>query len=93
MRLDKFLKMSRLVKRRSVAQEMVELGAVRLDGRPCKPSAEVAEGKVIEVAYMTRVVKVKVLCADEALLKRPQTVAFEVLEERSVDADRRPWEN
>ncbi|NLL36656.1 MAG: RNA-binding S4 domain-containing protein [Fretibacterium sp.] len=91
MRIDKFLKMARLVKRRSVAQEMVELGAVRLDGRTCKPSATVAEGKIIEIAYMTRVVKVKVLCADEQLLKRPQTIACTVLEEREVDADSKPW--
>ena len=44
MRIDKFLKLARLVKRRSAAQEMIELGAVRLDGRACKSSAEVREG-------------------------------------------------
>ena len=91
MRLDKFLKASRLVKRRTVAQEMASIGAVRLDGRTCKPSAEVAEGSALEIAYMTRVLKVKVLCADEQLLKRPKTTAYEVLEERQVPADERPW--
>jgi hypothetical protein len=40
---------------------------------------------------MARVLKVKVLCADEQLLKRPQTTAYEVLEERRVPADERPW--
>ena len=85
------MKVARLVKRRTVAQEMVEIGAVRLDGRTCKPSAEVTEGREIEVAYMTRVLKVKVLCADESLLKRPQTVAYEVVEERQVPANERPW--
>ena len=91
MRLDKFLKAARLVKRRTVAQEMVEIGAVRLDGRTCKPSAEVLEGRTIEIAYMARVLKVKVLCADEQLLKRPQTTAYEVVEERRVSASERPW--
>lgn len=91
MRLDKFLKAARLVKRRTVAQEMVEIGAVRIDGRACKPSAEVLEGRIIEIAYMARVLKVKVLCADEQLLKRPQTTAYEVLEERQVPANERPW--
>lgn len=91
MRIDKFLKMARLVKRRTVAQEMIEVGAVRIDGRTCKPSAEVDAGKTIEVAYMARVLKVKVLCADEQLLKRPQTVAYEVLEERQVQPDEKPW--
>jgi ribosomal 50S subunit-recycling heat shock protein len=70
---------------------MVEIGAVRVDGRTCKPSAEVLEGRTLEIAYMTRVLKLKVLCADEQLLKRPQTTAYEVLEERRVSADERPW--
>jgi ribosomal 50S subunit-recycling heat shock protein len=91
MRIDKFLKAARLVKRRAAAREMIELGAVRLDGRVCKPSAEAVEGNVIEIAYMTRVLKVKVLCADEQTLKRPQTAAYQALEERGVPADERPW--
>jgi ribosomal 50S subunit-recycling heat shock protein len=91
MRIDKFLKMTHLVKRRTVAQEMIDVGAVRIDGRTCKPSAEVAEGRVVEIAYMARVLKAKVLCVDEALLKRPQTVAYEVMEERQVPANERPW--
>jgi ribosomal 50S subunit-recycling heat shock protein len=70
---------------------MVEIGAVRIDGRTCKPSTEVFEGRTLEVAYMARVLKVKVLCADEQLLKRPQTTAYEVIEERRVPADERPW--
>jgi len=90
-RLDKFLKAARLVKRRSVAQEMVEIGAVRIDGRTCKPSADVLEGRTLEIAYMKRVLKVKVLCADEQLLKRPQTTAYEVMEERQVAENERPW--
>ena len=91
MRIDKFLKMARLVKRRTVAQEMIEVGAVRIDGRACKPAAEVGEGQTVEVAYMARVLKVKVLCADEQLLKRPQTVAYELLEERQVSPEEKPW--
>ena len=91
MRLDKFLKLARLVKRRTVAQEMIELGAVRLDGRVCKPSAEVREGNIIEVAYVNRVLKVKVLCADEAILKRPKTISWEQLDERPVKPDENPF--
>ncbi|MDR1978690.1 MAG: RNA-binding S4 domain-containing protein [Synergistaceae bacterium] len=91
MRIDKFLKAAHLVKRRTAAQEMIEVGAVRIDGRTCKPSAEVAEGRVIEIAYMARVLKVRVLCVDEQLLKRPQTAAYEVMEERQVPANERPW--
>jgi ribosomal 50S subunit-recycling heat shock protein len=91
MRIDKFLKAARLVKRRTAAQEMIEVGAVRIDGRTCKPSSEVVEGRMIEVAYMARVLRVKVLCADEQLLKRPGTTAYEVVEERAIPPNQRPW--
>jgi ribosomal 50S subunit-recycling heat shock protein len=91
MRIDKFLKASRLVKRRTAAQEMIEIGAVRIDGRPCKSSSEVAEGSVVEIAYTARVLTVKVLCADEQLLKRPQTTAYELVEERRARPDEKPW--
>ena len=91
MRLDKYLKLARLVKRRTVAQEMIDLKAVRINGRECKPSSEVREGDVIEIAYINRVLKVKVLCADEAILKRPKTISWEPLEERQVRPDERPF--
>ena len=91
MRLDKFLKLARLVKRRTVAQEMIELGAVRVDGRVCKPSSEVREENIIEVAYINRVLKVRVLCADEAILRRPKTVSWEQIDERPVKPDENPF--
>lgn len=90
LRLDKFLKLSRLVKRRTVAQEMAEIGAVRLNGRQCKPSAEVRGGDTVEVAYPRRVLSVKVENADEAALKRG-TAAYSVIEEKQVSQDEKPW--
>ena len=91
MRLDKFLKLSRLVKRRTVAQEMAEIGAVRLNGRQCKPSSEVrGGGDTVEVAYPRRVLSVKVENADEAALKRG-AAAYSVIEEKQVSQDEKPW--
>lgn len=91
MRLDKFLKLARLVKRRTVAQEMIELGAVRLNSRICKPSSEVRENDTLDIAYINRVLTVKVLCADEAILKRPKAVSWEQLAERPVAPDEKPF--
>ena len=91
MRLDKFLKLARLVKRRTVAQEMIELGAVRLNGREAKPSSEVRDNDTLEIAYINRVLKVKVLCSDEAILKRPKTISWEQLDERPVKPDEKPF--
>lgn len=91
MRLDKYLKLARLIKRRTIAQEMIDLKAVRLNGRECKPSSEVREGDEIEIAYVNRVLKVKVLCADEAILKRPKAVSWEQLDEKPVKPDEKPF--
>lgn len=91
MRLDKFLKLSGLVKRRTVAQEMIDVGAVRLNGRDAKPSSSVTGGDEVDIAYPRRILKVKVLHSDEKELKRRRAPAYELLEERRADADERPW--
>lgn len=61
MRLDKFLKVSRLVKRRTVAKKMCEEGLVTLNGRVARAAAEVRPGDVIGITYGTRAVEVEVL--------------------------------
>lgn len=91
MRLDKFLKDSRLVKRRVVAQEMIEVGAVRLNGRQCRSSALVRVDDVVEVAYPTRILAVKVLVDDEKVIRRKGIVSYELLEERRVSGEEKPW--
>lgn len=90
MRIDKYLKLSRLIKRRTVAQEMSEIGAVRINKRQCKPSSEVREGDMVEVAYPRRILTVKVVAADEMMLKR-NAEAYQIVEERAADKDERPW--
>ena len=90
MRLDKFLKLTRLVKRRTLAQDMIEIGAVRINRKNCKSAAEVKIGDIIEVAYPSRVVSVKVLTSDEAQLKK-KAPGYELLEDKKVDREERPW--
>lgn len=86
MRIDKFLKISRMVKRRTVAQEMIMAGLVKLNGRAAKPSSSVREGDVIEVAFPRRILKVQVLCDDDLLLKRGKE-AYRVLGDHLVDKE------
>lgn len=90
MRLDRFLKLARIVKRRTVAQEMVDIGAVRVNGRGAKPSTTVKAGDLLEVAFPNRVLALRVLTEDEGSLKRGQP-CFEVVEERRVDREEKPW--
>ena len=61
MRLDKFLKVSRLIKRRSVANTVSEMGRVLVNGTPAKPAKQLKVGDIIEIEYSNRVEKVEVL--------------------------------
>ena len=67
MRLDKWLKVSRLIKRRTVAQEACDGGRVSLNGRVAKPSADVKEGDVIEISFGAKKVRAEVLSVAETV--------------------------
>jgi len=90
MRIDRFLKLSRLVKRRAMAAEMVSVGAVRLNGKPVKPSADVEAGDTIEVAFPRRLVTAEVVTADEVVLKRGG-MSCKIVGDRRLTGDELPW--
>jgi ribosomal 50S subunit-recycling heat shock protein len=69
MRLDKYLKVSRLIKRRTVAREACDQGRVSLNGRVAKAGAAVKVGDVIEIAFGTRNVKAEILDISETVRK------------------------
>jgi ribosomal 50S subunit-recycling heat shock protein len=61
MRLDKFLKVSRLIKRRTVANEVSDMGRVLINGNSAKPAKQIKENDIITIEYANRTVKAKVL--------------------------------
>ena len=61
MRLDKFLKVSRLIKRRTVANTVSEMGRVLVNGIPAKPAKQLKIGDIIEIEYSNRTEKIEVL--------------------------------
>ena len=69
MRLDKYLKVSRLIKRRTVANEACDAGRVLVNDKPAKASAHVKAGDTIEIQFGTRNVKVEVLDVKETVKK------------------------
>ena len=69
MRLDKFLKVSRLIKRRTVANEACDAGRVSVNGKPAKAGTDVKVGDVIEIRFGTREVKVEVTSVQETVKK------------------------
>ena len=69
MRLDNYLKVSRLIKRRTVANEACDAGRVLLNDRPARASASVKAGDIIEIQFGTSSVKVEVLDVQETVRK------------------------
>lgn len=69
MRLDKYLKVSRIIKRRTVANEACDAGRVSANGRPVKASYDVKVGDVLEIQFGQRAVKLEVLAVAEAVRK------------------------
>lgn len=69
MRIDKFLKVSRIIKRRTVASDACEQGKVSVNGKVAKPSTPVKEGDIVEVTFGERVFKAEVITIAEHVLK------------------------
>lgn len=69
MRLDKYLKVSRLIKRRTVANEACDAGRVKINDKPAKASANVKVGDIIEISFGSKSVKVEVLDVAETTKK------------------------
>ena len=79
MRLDKYLKVSRIIKRRTVANDACDAGRVMINGRQAKASTNVAEGDIIEIQFGTRTVKVEVLDIKDTTKKEEAGDLFKYL--------------
>ena len=79
MRLDKFLKVSRLIKRRTVANEACDAGRVLVNGKMAKASVKVKPGDVIEIQFGTKNVKVEVLDIQDTTKKEEAKDLFKYL--------------
>ena len=67
MRLDKYLKVSRIIKRRTVAKEASEGGRVTINGKTAKPSSEVKEGDVLEIRFGDKLARFRILAVAETV--------------------------
>ena len=79
MRLDKFLKVSRLIKRRTVANEACDAGRVLVNGQVAKASVKVKVGDIIEIQFGTKVVKAEVLDIQDTTKKEEAKDLFRYL--------------
>jgi ribosomal 50S subunit-recycling heat shock protein len=79
MRLDKYLKVSRIIKRRTVANEACDADRVMINGRPAKASTQVKEGDILEIMFGTNPLKVEVLSIKETVKKEEAANMYRTL--------------
>ncbi|MBQ9734398.1 MAG: RNA-binding S4 domain-containing protein [Clostridia bacterium] len=79
MRIDKFLKVSRLLKRRSIANEACDGGRVSVNGRLVKPSCRVKEGDVVEIGFNSGAVKFEILQIKETVRKEDADKLYRII--------------
>ena len=79
MRLDKYLKVSRIIKRRTVAKEACESGRVSINGKVAKPSSDIKEDDIIEIRYAEKILKAKIVNISEHVYKEQAKQMYEII--------------
>ena len=79
MRLDKYLKVSRLIKRRTIANEACDAGRVSVNGKPARASYDVKLNDIIEISFAGRTVRAKVLAVAETVRKDDAPAMYEII--------------
>lgn len=85
MRLDKFLKVSRIIKRRTVAKEVCDTGRVLVNSKVAKPGTDVKVGDVIEIQYATGSVKAEILNISEHVTKEGAKELYRIISGKEID--------
>jgi ribosomal 50S subunit-recycling heat shock protein len=85
MRIDKYLKVSRIMKRRTVSKELAANDRVEINGKTVKPSHEVKPGDIVAVTYGSRRLEVRVLSVQEAKRKKDAVEMYEVISESRIE--------
>ena len=81
MRVDKFLKVSRILKRRALGKEAADGGRIKVNGRTVKPSFSLSVGDVMEIGFNSGTVKVRVLSLKETVKKEQANDLYEIIAE------------
>ncbi|MCL1989768.1 MAG: RNA-binding S4 domain-containing protein [Defluviitaleaceae bacterium] len=86
MRLDKFLKVSRIIKRRQTAKEVSDAGKISVNGKVAKSSTVLQQGDEITLHYATRTLVVKVKEIKDSTKKEDAQLMYEIVEERHLNS-------
>ena len=85
MRLDKFLKVSRIFKRRTIAKEVSKNQSIKVNDRPAKPSTDVKEGDVLKITYGNKELTVKIKEVTTYATKENSQNMYEIIEEKKLN--------
>lgn len=80
MRLDKYLKVSRIIKRRTVAKEVCESGRININDKIAKPSTKIKEGDIIEITFANRILKAQIVNIAEHVRKEDAKEMYIIIE-------------
>jgi len=84
LRLDKFLKVARVIKRRTMAKEVCDVGRVSVNGRVAKPGAEIKTGDILELDFGTKRIKIEVLDTPATVPANQAKDLYRVIEETKI---------
>ncbi|MDT2745196.1 RNA-binding S4 domain-containing protein [Enterococcus asini] len=87
MRLDKFLKISRIIKRRQVAKEVADKGRIQINGKVAKSSSSVKVGDVLTIQFGNKVLEVKIQELHESTKKDDAAKMYEIINEKRINED------
>ena len=85
MRIDKYLKLSRLIKRRTVAKEVADHEKITINGKVCKPSTEIKVNDIVSIKFGSKIVTFKVLNTNEYVKKNESDLMYEIIKEERVE--------
>lgn len=84
MRLDKYLKVSRIIKRRTIAKEACESGRVNINGKIAKPGSEVKEGDIIEIRYANNILSARITNIKQHVVKEDAQNMYEIISNTNI---------
>ena len=87
MRLDKYLKVSRIIKRRPVAKEVADKGRIKVNGILAKSSTDLKINDEIEIRFGNKLLTVRVLEMKDSTKKEDATIMYEIINETRIEAD------
>lgn len=87
MRIDKYLKVSRIMKRRTISKELALNDRIEINGKVVKPSHEVKVGDIVGITFGTRKLEVKVLSTQEVKKKSEAADLYQIISETRINRD------